>query len=165
MQFIDKVDIKIKAGKGGDGLTSFRRERHIAKGGPYGGDGGNGGSVIFKADHNLNTLAEYRQQTTIKAENGEAGKNQKKHGKNGEDQIVNVPVGTVIYEDENPLADLRSDGEEHVAVKGGRGGFGNAHFKSSVRQTPRVAEIGEPGEEKEVSLELKILADVGRGAP
>ncbi|HSX17329.1 MAG TPA: GTPase ObgE [Patescibacteria group bacterium] len=162
MNFIDKATILVKAGDGGNGAVSFRHEKFIDKGGPDGGDGGNGGSVILAASRNQNTLANFRFQKELAAEPGQTGGKRRMHGKNGKDLIVNVPVGTVAT-DENGviLADLPEDGAQMVIAKGGKGGFGNAHFVSSVRQAPRVAEKGEPGEQPTVQLELKMIADVG----
>ncbi len=159
--FIDTATLSIQAGKGGDGLTSWRREKFIAKGGPDGGDGGKGGDIIFSVDHNLNTLLPFRHQKLIKAESGENGRRAKQHGKSGADTVVQVPMGTVIWEGDNLLADLTTEGQSQVVARGGRGGFGNAHFVSSTRRAPDVSEIGEEGELKELKLELKLLADVG----
>jgi len=160
--FVDKVQVTIAAGKGGDGIVSFRHEKFIDHGGPDGGDGGDGGSVIFEASRNQNTLAKYRFQKLIKAEDGEPGFKKRMHGKTGKDFIVPVPVGTVVLDEQgNELADLAHDGQQQVIAKGGNGGFGNAHFVSSVRQAPRVAEKGEKGETLAVILELRMIADVG----
>lgn len=160
--FVDKVSVKIKAGKGGDGKLSFRHEKFIAKGGPDGGDGGDGGDVIAVASDNQDTLASFRYKKEIKAEPGHNGEKRKKHGRNGKDLIVKLPVGTVIFGPNGQvLADLTGSGQKEVIAKGGKGGFGNAHFASSTRQAPRVAEKGEPGEEFEAVFELKMLADVG----
>lgn len=159
--FADRVEIEVKAGRGGDGLTSFRRDRLKAKGGPDGGDGGNGGSVILRADHNLNTLVRFRNLKQVKADAGQAGKHNRQHGKSGADALLRVPLGTVIWQDDRVVADLASDGQQVVIARGGRGGFGNAHFASSTRQAPRAAELGEPGESKRLVLELKLVADVG----
>lgn len=160
--FVDKVDAIVKAGDGGNGVVSFRHEKFIDKGGPDGGDGGHGGDVIFRASRNQNTLASFRFQKLIQAESGEAGSKRKRHGKSGKHAIVDVPVGTVITNEEGEvLADLTQDGQEIVIAQGGKGGFGNAHFTSSVRQTPRIAEKGERGEEFNVVMELKMIADVG----
>lgn len=159
--FVDQVQIQVKAGKGGDGLTSFRHEKYVAKGGPDGGDGGRGGSVILRAEHNVNTLAAFRHEQLIAARDGQGGSRRKQRGKNGKDTEVLVPVGTVVTEGEAKIADLNQEGQTVVVAKGGRGGFGNAHFVSSVRQAPRLAELGEPGEEKHLNLELKLIADVG----
>jgi len=159
--FVDSVKLKVQAGKGGNGLTSFRREKFIAKGGPDGGDGGKGGDIVVRADNNLNTLAEYRHLPLVKADDGEAGKRQKRHGKNGQDRVLRVPVGTAVFAGTTQLADLTRKNQSTVIAQGGRGGFGNAHFTSSTRQAPRVAELGEPGEARELTFELKLLADVG----
>jgi obg family GTPase cgtA len=159
--FVDTAKIFVQAGRGGNGAVSFRRELYIEKGGPDGGDGGRGGDVIFRATKDLNTLLNFRYKPELKAKNGESGSKRNKTGKSGEPLIVKVPVGTIVKRDNEVLADLKFDGEEAVIARGGDGGFGNAHFKSSVRQTPRVAELGENGETFEADLELKLLADVG----
>lgn len=159
--FVDSAVVQVVAGRGGDGAVSFRHEIYVDKGGPDGGDGGKGGDVIFVADEGKNTLVDFRYKQEIKAENGQSGSKRKRHGKNGADIIVKVPVGTIISRDGVVIADLVSKGAEAVVAKGGDGGFGNAHFKSSTRQTPRVAEVGEKGEAFEARLELKLLADVG----
>ena len=163
--FVDTAKVKLQAGKGGDGAVSFRHEIYIPKGGPDGGDGGKGGSIIFKADKDTNTLLDFRFTPELKAEDGKNGSGTRSAGRSGKDLIVEVPIGTVVYKNsEGPrtlLADLTHDGEEAVIAKGGDGGFGNAHFKSSTRQAPIVAEVGEPGEEFVAELELKLLADVG----
>ena len=159
--FVDTAKVFIQAGKGGNGAVSFRRELYIEKGGPDGGDGGRGGNVIFKATKDLNTLLNFRYKPELKAKNGENGSKRNKTGKTGENLIVKVPVGTLVKKEGTILADLDIDGEEVIIAKGGDGGFGNAHFKSSVRQTPRVAELGEAGETFEADLELKLLADIG----
>ncbi len=197
--FTDKAEIELRAGKGGDGKMGFRHEKYRAKGGADGGDGGRGGSIIFESSHNQNTLSKYRTNRKVEAEDGAPGGGNRKAGKSGQDMIIRVPVGTVIYEmpqarsqtsnpgptsikdvsltsnpdrrtthnspitthDAKVLADLTDDGQQVVVAKGGRGGFGNAHFISSVRQTPHLAEKGEPGEKLRVALELKLVADVG----
>lgn len=159
--FVDTAKVKLKAGKGGDGAVSFRREIYIPKGGPDGGDGGKGGSIIFRADGGTNTLIDFRFQPELKAESGRNGSGQRAAGRSGRDLIVEVPVGTVVKKDGVIIADLTHDGEQQIIARGGDGGFGNAHFKSSVRQTPKIAEVGEPGDEFEAELELKLLADVG----
>ncbi|MDO4872323.1 MAG: GTPase ObgE [bacterium] len=159
--FVDIAKVFIQAGRGGNGAVSFRRELYIEKGGPDGGDGGRGGNVVFRATKDLNTLLNFRYKPEIKGKNGEAGSKRNKTGKSGEDTIVKVPIGTIVKRDGEILADLKFDGEEAIIARGGDGGFGNAHFKSSVRQTPRVAELGEEGESFEAELELKLLADVG----
>ncbi len=159
--FVDSATVMVKAGDGGNGIVSFRRERYIAKGGPDGGDGGNGGDVVFVASRNQNTLANFRFQKELKAENGKNGAKAKMHGKRGVDLEVAVPVGTQVISDGKVLFDLTEDGQQEIVAHGGKGGFGNAHFTSSVRQTPRIAEKGDAGEEFEAELELKIIADVG----
>jgi GTP-binding protein len=159
--FVDVAKIVVSAGKGGDGAVSFRRERYIDKGGPDGGDGGRGGDVIFEADERLNTLVKFRYKQELAAEDGERGSMRRRHGKAGEHLIVYVPVGTLVKYGDDTVADLTHKGQQAVIAKGRDGGFGNAHFKSSVRQTPRVAELGEKGEAFELTLELKLLADVG----
>lgn len=160
--FVDKVTVAIKAGDGGNGMVSFRQEKFVDKGGPDGGDGGNGGDVIFVASRNQNTLAAFRFQKEIIAEPGKAGFKRRKHGKSGKNLEVALPVGTTITDENGEvLADLTYDGEKVLIAKGGRGGFGNAHFVSSVRQAPRVAEKGEAGQEVQAVLELKMIADVG----
>jgi GTPase len=160
--FIDKAQVTLKAGDGGNGVVSFRHEKYIDKGGPDGGDGGDGGDVILQASRNQNTLAAFRFQKLIKAESGKPGSKRKKRGKSGSDIIIQVPAGTAVFNDKDEMiADLVNDGESVVAAKGGKGGFGNAHFTSSTRQTPRVAEKGEPGDELTITFELKMIADVG----
>ncbi len=159
--FVDTAKVKLQAGKGGDGAVSFRHEIYIPKGGPDGGDGGKGGSIIFRADKDTNTLLDFRYNPELKAEDGRNGSGQRSAGRSGKDLIVEVPIGTVVRRDGEILADLAEDTQEAVIAKGGDGGFGNAHFKSSTRQTPLIAEVGEPGEAFEASLELKLIADVG----
>ncbi len=159
--FVDTAKVSLKAGKGGDGAVSFRHEIYIPKGGPDGGDGGKGGDIIFKADRNTNTLIDFRFTPILEAENGKNGSGQRSAGRSGKDLIVDVPVGTTVKKDGKVLADLIKDGDEAIIAKGGSGGFGNAHFKSSTRQAPVIAEVGEPGEEFEAELELKTVADVG----
>lgn len=160
--FVDKVAVTVQAGDGGDGRINFRKEKFIDRGGPDGGDGGHGGSVILEASRNQNTLANFRFQKLLKAEDGQPGDKQKKHGANGKDAVIAVPVGTVVANAEGEqLADLAEDGQQVVIAQGGRGGFGNAHFISSTRQTPRLAEKGEKGEQFEATFELKMIADVG----
>ena len=160
--FIDTAKIKIKAGDGGNGAVTFRREKYVAAGGPDGGDGGKGGDIVFLADSNLSTLADFRYKRKYKATNGEPGRGNRCYGKCGEDLTIRVPVGTVIREVESGrvLHDM-SDGEPFIAAHGGKGGWGNTHFATSTRQVPRFAKNGAPGEEWEVSLELKLIADVG----
>jgi GTPase len=160
--FVDKAQVIIKAGDGGNGIVSFRQEKFVEKGGPDGGDGGRGGNVILQASRNQNTLATFRYQKEITAPDGKAGMNRRKHGRSGADQVVKVPVGTLVTDNEGqPLADLTEDGQEVIIARGGKGGFGNAHFISSTRQTPRIAEKGEKGDAFEAVLELKMIADVG----
>jgi len=159
--FADTAELQVIAGKGGDGLLSFRREKYIARGGPDGGNGGKGGDVIMVADHNANTLSKYRTTRSIKAKPGEQGGANKRNGKAGEDIVIYVPTGTVVYEDGKQLADLGINGARVVIAEGGRGGFGNAHFVSSTRQAPRIAEKGEDGQQRLLHLELKLVADVG----
>ncbi len=160
--FVDKVSVLAKAGDGGNGVVSFRHEKYIDKGGPDGGDGGNGGSILAIASRNQDTLATFRYKKQLSAENGVAGSERKKHGRNGKNLCIELPVGTVITDETGAIiADLISEGQQALIAKGGRGGFGNAHFVSSTRQAPRVAEKGEPGEEHKLTLELKLIADVG----
>ena len=197
--FVDIAKVHLKAGKGGNGAVSFRHEIYIPKGGPDGGDGGRGGSIIFRADKDTNTLIDFRFTPILEAENGKNGSGQRSAGRSGKDLIVDVPIGTCVYRLEHEktprsrsifsdventerpspvttgarersenegvsrvlMADLTKDGQEAVIAKGGDGGFGNAHFKSSTRQAPVIAEVGEPGEEFDVELELKSMADVG----
>lgn len=159
--FVDTAKVFIQAGKGGDGAVSFRHEIYVDKGGPDGGDGGKGGDVIFEATENLNTLIDFRFKPELKAAHGANGSKQNRRGRSGEDLIVKVPMGTLVKRDGKVIADLTKNGERVVVAMGGDGGFGNAHFKSSVRQTPRMAELGELGDTFEAELELKLLADVG----
>lgn len=159
--FVDVAKVFVKAGDGGNGIVSFRHERAAAKGGPDGGDGGNGGNVIFEASNNQNTLANFRFQKELKAENGSNGRNANMHGKGGKDLVLQIPVGTQVSMNGKLIADFTEDGQKETLAMGGKGGFGNAHFTSSVRQAPRVAEKGDKGDELEFELELKIIADVG----
>lgn len=159
--FVDTAKVFVQAGRGGDGAVSFRHEIYVDKGGPDGGDGGRGGDVIFVATENLNTLIDFRYKPELKAEPGQAGAKRDRHGKSGAPLYVKVPMGTIVRVDGEVIADLTENGQEIVVAKGGDGGYGNAHFKSSVRQAPRIAEKGEPGETFEAELELKLLADVG----
>lgn len=162
MKFIDHVTIAVQAGDGGNGRTSFRHEKYVDKGGPDGGDGGNGGDIVFAASRNQNTLVQFRYHTELRAEAGGDGGKTRKHGRSGQDLRVEVPVGTVVTNNEGlTLADLTEDGQESIVARGGRGGFGNAHFISSTRQAPKFAEKGEAGEATELTLELKLIADVG----
>jgi len=163
MQFVDYVKIKVKAGDGGRGCVSFRREKYVPRGGPDGGDGGRGGHIIFKATDQLNTLLDLKYRREYRAEKGQHGKGKKMHGRNGKDCLVAVPVGTVIKDShtEDILADLDRSGSEAVIARGGRGGLGNAHFATPTRQAPRFAQKGEEGETRDLIIELKLLADVG----
>lgn len=170
MAFADEVKINAKAGNGGDGLVSFRRERYVSKGGPDGGDGGSGGSIILVADHNETSLISFLRNKNLWATDGVSGGPQKKAGKSGADLTVKVPVGTQVIVVNTPkrgkptefiLADLDSSGEQFVLAKGGSGGLGNSHFARATFQTPKFAELGEPGEEREVTLRLKMIAEVG----
>ena len=163
MQFIDYTKIHLKAGKGGDGIVSFRREAHVPLGGPFGGDGGKGGSVIFEVDTAKTTLLDLRYRQKIIAENGENGKTKKMHGADGEDIIVKVPLGTIVknLDTNKVIADLTNIGQQAVICKGGMGGRGNFHFKTSRNPAPEYAEKGEQGEEFDAYVELKLLADVG----
>ncbi|MDD6807671.1 MAG: GTPase ObgE [Oscillospiraceae bacterium] len=160
--FVDIAKIKIKAGNGGNGAVAFHREKYVASGGPDGGDGGRGGNIIFRVDSNLSTLADFRYKKKYTAKNGADGRGARCNGKKGEDLIISVPKGTIIREVESGkiMADM-SGTDEFVAAHGGKGGWGNSHFATPTRQAPRFAKNGMPGEEWEVSLELKLLADVG----
>ncbi|MBQ8908529.1 MAG: GTPase ObgE [Clostridia bacterium] len=161
--FIDKVTISIRAGDGGNGAISFHREKFVSAGGPDGGDGGRGGNVVFRIDEGCNTLLSFRYHRKFAAENGENGKAGKKHGKNGEDVVISVPRGTLLKDAKTGkiLYDMSSSEEDYIAAHGGRGGWGNRHFATPTRQIPRFAKNGTKGEEKELLLELKMLADVG----
>lgn len=160
--FVDEVIITVKAGNGGDGSAAFRREKFIQFGGPDGGDGGDGGSVIFLADSNINTLIDFKFKKLFKAQNGENGQKKQMYGKTGEDLVIKVPVGTQVRDIETGklLLDLNIPGEKRTLLKGGKGGFGNVHFKSSIRKTPKIAGKGREGAELKVKLELKLIADV-----
>ena len=163
MKFIDEALIDVAAGNGGNGCASFRREKFIPMGGPDGGDGGRGGSIWAQADRNLNTLVEYRYTRAFKARNGENGRGSDCYGKGGDDLILKVPVGTVFQDADSGevIADLARDGQKALIARGGKGGLGNLHFKSSTNRAPRQCTPGEPGEERRLRLELKVLADVG----
>ncbi len=163
MKFIDKAKIHVKAGDGGNGCVAWRREKFVPMGGPAGGNGGKGGDVILKADSRLQTLMDFKYTKHFKAKRGQHGSGSNKHGKKGEDLILRVPVGTVVKDAETGeiIADLVKDGQEVVVARGGKGGRGNAAFKTSTNQAPDYAEEGEKGEEKWIELELKLLADVG----
>lgn len=163
MQFIDRVKIKVKAGRGGDGITAFRHEKYVPLGGPSGGDGGNGGNIIFIVDEGKTTLLDLRFNKQIVAENGENGKTKKMYGARGEDRIVKVPLGTIVKEENTGriIADLTNKGQTAMIAKGGKGGRGNFHFKTSKNTAPQYSEAGDLGEELEIVVELKLLADVG----
>ena len=161
--FVDRAKIYIKSGKGGNGCVSFRREPFVPEGGPDGGDGGKGGDVVFQADRNLRTLIDFRYKRKYEAENGQDGMKKKRFGKNGENLVIKVPMGTVVIDEETGLVmkDLTEDGEAFVAAKGGKGGKGNTNFKNSVRQAPNFAEAGGFAKERSIILEMKMIADVG----
>ncbi|MDC3061645.1 GTPase ObgE [Candidatus Pelagibacter sp.] len=163
MKFLDQVKIYVKAGDGGDGSPSFRREKFIEFGGPDGGDGGKGGSVIFKAERNLNTLIDFRYQQHHKAKRGDNGSGQNRTGKSGDDLILNVPLGTQVFEEDNKtlIYDFDKVGDEFVVAKGGKGGLGNTRFKSSTNRAPRKFTKGTSGEEFTIYLQLKTIADIG----
>ena len=163
MKFLDEAKVYIASGAGGNGCVSFRREKFIEFGGPNGGDGGRGGSVIVEAVNGLNTLIDYRFQQHFKAKSGGGGMGRDRHGANGADMVMKVPAGTQIYEEdgETLLADLAKVGDKVVLAKGGNGGFGNAYFKSSTNRAPRHANPGQPGEERTIRLRLKLIADAG----
>jgi GTPase len=163
MKFLDEAKVYIRSGDGGNGCVSFRREKFIEFGGPNGGDGGKGGDVIAEAVEGLNTLIDYRYQQHFKARNGSAGMGRDRHGSNGGDMVLKVPAGTQIYAEdgETLLADLTETGQRVVLARGGNGGFGNAHFKSSTNRAPRHANPGQPGEEFTIRLRLKLIADAG----
>lgn len=161
--FVDEVYLKVIAGSGGDGCTAFRREKYVAMGGPFGGNGGNGSDIIFEVDKNLHTLVDLRFNKIIKGERGEHGQGSNKHGKNARDIIIKVPPGTVVTDATTniPICDLKEDKERFVVAKGGRGGRGNTAFKTRTNTAPNFSEKGEPGEVRELKVELKVLADVG----
>ncbi len=161
--FIDKARIFVKSGKGGNGAVSFRKEKYVPAGGPAGGDGGNGGNVVFEVNEGLRTLMDFRYQTKYNAENGEDGKKKKMHGRSVEDLVLKVPPGTLIRDEETNLiiADLRNHGDRAIVAKGGTGGRGNTHFTTAVRQAPSFAEAGKAAQERWIILELKMIADVG----
>ena len=163
MKFLDQAKINLKAGNGGSGSASFRREKYVEFGGPDGGDGGDGGSILFEAERNLNTLIDYRYSQHFKAKNGNNGSKKNKTGANGEDLILKVPVGTQIYEEDNNtiIYDFKNNKEKYLVASGGRGGLGNVRFKSSTNRAPRKKTNGKNGEEFWVWLQLKIIADVG----
>src|SRR3954451_21136354 len=161
--FVDEATIHVKAGDGGNGCVSFRREKYIPKGGPDGGDGGDGGSVVFVADPNKNTLLDFAGRHHWRAAKGQAGMGKKMYGKGGDDLVINVPPGTIVFDTDKQvmLADLDQPGRRVTIARGGKGGRGNFHFKSSTNQTPRYAEPGTDGEERNLRLELRVIADVG----
>jgi len=159
--FCDEVKVKFKAGNGGNGSISYHREKFVPRGGADGGNGGKGGNIILLADENLNTLSDFASRKQFFAPDGEKGGLNNCYGKNGEDLVLKVPVGTIVHVDNEVLADLVGNGDKIVIAMGGKGGFGNSHFVTSVRQTPEFAELGEPGEELEARLELRMVADVG----
>lgn len=163
MKFIDEATIKLFAGDGGNGVATFRREKYEPMGGPNGGDGGHGGSIYLEADRNINTLVDYRYTRSFRAQRGENGRGSDCYGAGGEDMVLRVPVGTVISDKASAqtLVDLAEHGQRALLAKGGKGGLGNIHFKSSTNRSPRQCTKGEPGEEIELYLELKVLADVG----
>jgi GTP-binding protein len=161
--FVDKAKIYVKGGDGGDGLVSFRRELYVPEGGPAGGDGGNGGNVIFRVDEGLRTLMDFRYQKHFKATKGEKGRNKSQHGASADHMVVRVPPGTVVVDDDTgeTIADLTRQDQQVIIAKGGRGGRGNTRFKSPVNTAPAIAENGEEGQQRWVTLELKVMADVG----
>lgn len=161
--FIDRARIFVQSGRGGDGMSSFRHEKFVPKGGPDGGDGGQGGNVILQADRNVNTLVDFRFRRLFKAKPGSKGQGSNKFGRNAEDLIITVPVGTIVKDEASDriMADLAEDGQQAIVAKGGRGGRGNYHFRTSANRAPTFAEKGEPGEERWLRLELKVLADIG----
>lgn len=161
--FIDRARIFVQSGKGGDGMSSFRHEKFVPKGGPNGGDGGQGGNVVLVADRNVNTLVDFRFRRLFKAKPGGKGEGSNKYGRNAGDLVITVPLGTIVKDEETGqvMADLSRDGQRAIVAKGGRGGRGNWHFRTSANRTPTFAERGEPGEERWLRLELKVLADVG----
>lgn len=163
-ELIDQAHITVKAGDGGDGLATFRREKFVPRGGPNGGDGGRGGHVYIEVDPQLNTLLPFQYEREFKAERGGNGASARKHGRNGSDKVIKVPPGTVaraIIDGQEYTVDLTAPGQRLLAAKGGKGGLGNVHFATSTQQAPRIAELGQPGEEYQVDLELKLIADVG----
>ncbi len=163
MKFVDEVEITVKAGNGGSGSASFRREKFIPHGGPDGGDGGRGGDVILVGDQGLNTLVDFRHQRIFEAPKGESGRGRQQYGKGGQDIVIKVPTGTEVYdlETDEKLADITEHEQTLVVAKGGEGGLGNMHFKSSVNRAPKQFTSGKPGQERTLKLELKVLADVG----
>lgn len=163
MKFVDEVKITVKAGNGGSGSASFRREKYVAFGGPDGGDGGDGGNVILQGEQGLNTLVDFRHQRLFEAQNGQSGRGRQMYGKGGQDLIVKVPTGTEVYdlETEQKIGDITNHQQQLIIAQGGKGGLGNMHFKSSVNRAPKRFTSGEQGQQREIKLELKVLADVG----
>lgn len=163
MKFVDEVEITVKAGNGGSGSASFRREKFIPHGGPDGGDGGRGGDVVLMGDRGLNTLVDFRHQRLFEAPKGESGRGRQQYGKSGQDIVIKVPTGTEVYdlETDEKLADITEHEQTLVVAKGGEGGLGNMHFKSSVNRAPKQFTPGKPGQQRTLKLELKVLADVG----
>ncbi len=163
MKFVDEASIRVEAGNGGSGSASFRREKYIPFGGPDGGDGGRGGSVYLRASRSLNTLVDFRHLRLFRAEHGQSGSGRQKTGKSGEDLYIDVPLGTLVYnvETDELIGDLTEEGQTLLVAQGGKGGLGNIHFKSSTNRAPKKCTPGTPGEQRELQLELKVLADVG----
>lgn len=162
MTAVDRISIQVKSGHGGQGASSFRREKYVPKGGPDGGDGGNGGNVILKATHRIQTLGDFSSSRVYSAKAGENGKGKNQFGLTGIDLILDVPIGTLVFDDSHELlVDLCLEGQEFVVAKGGKGGKGNAKFSNSINRAPRYAQPGMPGEEKEITLELRLIAEVG----
>jgi len=163
MKFVDEVRIRVEAGDGGEGCVAFRREKYIPRGGPSGGDGGHGGDVVLRVDTGLSTLLDLSYPQTLRAGRGEHGRGKEQSGARGDDLVLRVPGGTLVYDDDDGelVADLRAAGDEVVVARGGRGGLGNQHFATSTRQAPRHAQPGKPGEQKTLRLELRLLADAG----
>jgi len=163
MKFVDEASIRVHAGKGGDGSASFRREKNVPFGGPDGGDGGRGGSVVLEGDSGLNTLVDFRHQRIFKAQHGDVGRGRQMYGRGGEDVVIRVPLGTIVKDEESDdiLGEVTEHKEQMVVVKGGKGGLGNVHFKSSTNRAPTKFVPGEAGEQRQLHLEMKVLADVG----
>ena len=161
--FVDHVKVRIEAGRGGDGIVAFRHEANVMNGGPSGGDGGNGGNVVVKVDEGLNTLMDFHYNDTFKAANGGKGQIKKMHGRSAQDAVIKVPAGTTIYDDDTneQICDLVHPNDHFILAHGGRGGRGNQHFATPKNSAPEIAENGEPGQKKNIRLELKVLADVG----
>ena len=161
--FVDQVKIYVKGGDGGNGMVAFRREKYVPMGGPAGGDGGSGADVIFEVEEGLRTLMDFRYQRHFKAPRGEHGMSKNQHGRNAKDMVVKVPPGTVVMDDKTKevIADLVEHGQQAVIARGGRGGRGNSRFATAANPAPELSENGEPGQERDVILELKLLADVG----